>query len=164
MILNSTTFGGNRTKMWKLVRTDGQTDTQTDRQADSYIPPKNMFAGGIIWSKHLLPIFYLFFGRSCSRSNNTALRVASGVNMNTLSQIYISQSEIVSTLQNNQSENAFYVSSVLCRKAWQPACDFFDSASTDILPCPEVIRLGLGPLRPVLIVCFLSFTVHIHLA
>jgi hypothetical protein len=55
--------------------------------------------------------------------------------MNTLSQIYISQSEIVSTLQNNQSENAFYVSSVLCRKAWQPACDFFDSASTDILPC-----------------------------
>jgi hypothetical protein len=63
-----------------------------------------------IRSTHLLPIFYRFwvlFGRSCSRSNNTPLRVASGVSMNTWSQIYISQSEIESTLQNNQSEKRF---------------------------------------------------------
>jgi hypothetical protein len=62
-----------------------------------------------IRSTHLLPIFYrcFFFGRSCSRSNNTPLTVVSGVIMNTLSQIYISQSEIESTLQNNQSENRF---------------------------------------------------------
>jgi hypothetical protein len=67
-----------------------------------------------IRSTHLLPIFYrCFFGRSCSRSNNPPLTVVSGVSMNTLSQIYISQSEIESTLQNNQSENAFYVSSAL---------------------------------------------------
>ena len=30
-------------KMWKLVWTDGQ----TDRQANSYIPPHTIFAGGI---------------------------------------------------------------------------------------------------------------------
>ena len=58
-----------------------------------------------IRSTHLLPIFYrCFFGRSCSRSNNPPLTVVSGVSMNTLSQIYISQSEIESTLQNNQSD------------------------------------------------------------
>jgi hypothetical protein len=90
-----------------------------------------------IRSTHLLPIFYrcVFFGRSCSRSNNPPLAVVSGVSMNTLSQIYISQSEIKSTLQNKQSENAFYVSSVLCKKKTRlPPCDMIDSASTYILP------------------------------
>ena len=40
-----------------------------------------------IRSTHLLPIFYpffFFFGRSCSRSNNTPLMVASGVSTNTI--------------------------------------------------------------------------------
>ena len=44
MILNSTKFGGNRTKMWKLVRTDGQTDRQTDRPIPIY-PPKLCLRG-----------------------------------------------------------------------------------------------------------------------
>ena len=40
-------------KVWwksdkRCVSWFGQTDRQTDRQADSYIPPKTMFAGGII--------------------------------------------------------------------------------------------------------------------
>jgi len=35
MILNSTKFGGNRTKDLEVGP-----DRQTDRQADSYIPPK----------------------------------------------------------------------------------------------------------------------------
>ena len=40
MILNSTKFGGNRTK---------DVDVGLDRQTDSYIhPPPTMFAGGII--------------------------------------------------------------------------------------------------------------------
>jgi hypothetical protein len=57
---------------------------------------------------HTCSLFSIvLFGRSCSRSNNTPLRVASGVSMNTLSQIYICQSEIESTLQNNQSVNRF---------------------------------------------------------
>jgi hypothetical protein len=44
MILNSTKFGGNRTKDVEVGP-----DRQTDRQADSYIPPpQTMFAGGII--------------------------------------------------------------------------------------------------------------------
>ena len=61
-----------------------------------------------IRSTHLLPIFYrVFFVAACVGSNNTPLRVASGVNMNALSEIYISQSEIESTSQNNQSENRF---------------------------------------------------------
>ena len=55
--------------------------------------------------------------------------------MNTLSEIYISQSEIESTSQNNQSENRFLsVVGVVLKKAWQPPCDMIDSASTDILP------------------------------
>ena len=39
-----------------------------------------------IRATHLLPIFYPFFvfGCSCSRYNNTPLRVASGVSMNTI--------------------------------------------------------------------------------
>jgi hypothetical protein len=45
---------------------------------------------------------------SCSRSNNIPLRVASGVSVNTLSEIYINKSEIESTSQNNQSENRFF--------------------------------------------------------
>jgi hypothetical protein len=47
MILNSTKFGGNRTKDVKVGP-----DRWTDRQADSYIPPQTMFAGGITrWSQ-----------------------------------------------------------------------------------------------------------------
>jgi hypothetical protein len=46
MILNSTKFGGNRTKDVE-VGPDGQTDRQTDRQIPIY-PPQTMFAGGII--------------------------------------------------------------------------------------------------------------------
>ena len=46
MILNSTKFGGNRTKDVE-VGPDRRMDRQTDRQADSYIPPQTMFAGGI---------------------------------------------------------------------------------------------------------------------
>ena len=38
MILNSTKFGGNRTK---------DVEVGPDRQTDSYIPPQTMFAGGI---------------------------------------------------------------------------------------------------------------------
>jgi hypothetical protein len=38
MILNSTKFGGNQTK---------DVEVGPDRQADSYIPPQTMFAGGI---------------------------------------------------------------------------------------------------------------------
>jgi hypothetical protein len=61
-----------------------------------------------IRSTHLLPIFYRFLlVAACVGSNNTPLRVASGVNMNALSEIYISQSEIESISQNNQSENRF---------------------------------------------------------
>ena len=41
-------------------------------------------------SPHLLPIFV----RRVGRSNNTPLKVASGVSMNIISEIYISQSEI----------------------------------------------------------------------
>jgi hypothetical protein len=63
----------------------------------------------MVRSTHLLPIFYRFLlVAACVGSNNTPLRVASGVNMNALSEIYISQSEIESTLQNNQSENRFF--------------------------------------------------------
>ena len=43
MILNSTKFGGNRTKDVEVGP-----DRETDRQTDSYIPPQTMFAGGII--------------------------------------------------------------------------------------------------------------------
>jgi hypothetical protein len=47
MILNSTKFGGNRTKDVKVGP-----DKRTDIQADSYIPPQTMFAGGITrWSQ-----------------------------------------------------------------------------------------------------------------
>ena len=61
-----------------------------------------------IRSTHLIPIFYRFFlVAACVGSNNTPLRVASGVNINALSEIYISQSEIESTSQNNQSKNRF---------------------------------------------------------
>jgi hypothetical protein len=38
---------------------------------------------------------------------NPPFTVVSGISMDTLSQIYINQSEIESTLQNNQSENRF---------------------------------------------------------
>ena len=55
--------------------------------------------------------------------------------MKALSEIYISQSEIESTSQNNQSENRFLsVVGVVLKKAWQPPCDMIDSVSTDILP------------------------------
>ena len=47
MILNSTKFGGNRTKDLE-VGPDRQTNGQRDRQVDSYIPPQTTFAGGII--------------------------------------------------------------------------------------------------------------------
>ena len=55
----------------------------------------------------LFSIGGFFLVAACVGSNNTPLRVASGVNMNALSEIYISQSEIESTSQNNQSENCF---------------------------------------------------------
>jgi hypothetical protein len=42
MILNSTKFGGNRTKDVEVGP-----DRWTDGQADSYIPLKTMLAGGI---------------------------------------------------------------------------------------------------------------------
>jgi hypothetical protein len=41
-----------------------------------------------IRSTHLLPIFYLFFWSLVCRSNYSPLRVASGVSMNTLFEIY----------------------------------------------------------------------------
>ena len=92
-----------------------------------------------IRSTHLLPIFYrfwVFFGRSCSRSNNTPLRVASGVRMNTLSQIYICQSEIESTLQNSQSENRFLRVFGVCVKKMAASMRYdwqrFDSYFTTI--------------------------------
>ena len=43
MILNTTKFGGNRTKDVEVGP-----DRRTDRQADSYIPPKLCLRGGII--------------------------------------------------------------------------------------------------------------------
>ena len=43
MVLNSTKFGGNRT-----IDVEVGLNRRTDRQADSYIPPQTMFAGGII--------------------------------------------------------------------------------------------------------------------
>ena len=42
MIINSTKFGGNRTKDVEVGP-----DRRTDRQTDSYIPPETMFAGVI---------------------------------------------------------------------------------------------------------------------
>ena len=49
MILNSTKFGGNRTKDVEVGP-----DRRTDRQADSYISPQTMFAGGIIIDESLI--------------------------------------------------------------------------------------------------------------
>jgi hypothetical protein len=50
MILNSTKFGGNRTKALEVGpsrQTGRRMDRQTDRQTDSYIPPQTMLVGGI---------------------------------------------------------------------------------------------------------------------
>ena len=61
--------------------------------------------------------------------------VASGVSMNTLSQIYICKSEIESILQNIQSENRFLRSSVLCEKNMAASMRYdIESASADTLP------------------------------
>ena len=46
MILNSTKFGGNRTKDVE-VGPDRWTDERTDRPIPIYPPPQTMFAGGI---------------------------------------------------------------------------------------------------------------------
>ena len=62
MILNSTKFGGNRTKDLE-VGLGKQTDGQTDRFL--YTPPQTTIAGGIIISLHLLPIFYRLFCSHC---------------------------------------------------------------------------------------------------
>jgi hypothetical protein len=52
MILNSTKFGGNRTKDLEVGlyrQTDGQTDGQTERQTGQFLyTPQTTFAGGII--------------------------------------------------------------------------------------------------------------------